>query len=322
MPTACIVVACGRYYRIHVSQLSVIGEAKVSHFEILCRVHGFEPTVGLFHPFPKSNQYNAEHYATLVAHPAPFHKYPEPFLCLIGLSRNYTFDVDTYPRILRGNGEDMDFFSFIQTADPSKVRIVERQHGEDEPKLLETTVGRTVSLLSVAPARGESDLEASLTTEVATEDVAPLQPRQKKKRKAAVVDSGEPSYPAKKLRDDHRIPSGPTIGGKSQSAINRLLAGAVLNAEVRGETVPTLPFVTSFVSATPEREEGDHIDSLVGANLHTIGAAQRFVISSDSSHHSGANIAEAEVDSVARSFVPVMTVATTVAITVDLVGTS
>ncbi|GKA54097.1 hypothetical protein Tco_0753046 [Tanacetum coccineum] len=39
-------------------------------------------------PFPKSSEFNAEHYATLVAYPAPFHKYPEPFLCLIGISRN------------------------------------------------------------------------------------------------------------------------------------------------------------------------------------------------------------------------------------------
>ncbi|GJU00785.1 putative DEAD-box ATP-dependent RNA helicase 29 isoform X2 [Tanacetum coccineum] len=247
---------------------------------------------------------------------------------------------------------DMDLFSFIQTADPLKVRIVERQCGEDEPKLLDATVGRTVPLLPVALARAESELEASVdrlfdeegsgnqggqndsaggvqgagiqfvseTAEVATEDVASLQPRQKRKRKTAVVDSGEPSHPAKKLRDDHGIPGGPTVGGKSQSVIQRLLAGAVLNAKVRGETAPTLPFVTSSVSVTPEREEGNHIDSLVEANLRTIGAPQRFVISSDSSHHSGANIAEAEVDSIARSSVPVMTAATTVATTADLVG--
>nr|GEV57255.1 hypothetical protein [Tanacetum cinerariifolium] len=44
---------------------------------------------------PKSSEFNAEHYAILVAYPAPFHKYPEPFLCLIGMSRNYFLDENT-----------------------------------------------------------------------------------------------------------------------------------------------------------------------------------------------------------------------------------
>ncbi|GJS11570.1 hypothetical protein Tco_0368366 [Tanacetum coccineum] len=154
--------------------------------------------------------------------------------------------------------------------------------------------------------------------EVAAEDAALSQPKQKKKRKAVVVDSGEPSHPANKLRDNHGVSSGPTVGGKSQSATHRLLVGAVLNAEVRGETAPTLPFVISSVSATPEHKEGDHSDSLVGANLLTIGARQRFVISSDSSHHSGANIEEAEVDYVPRSSVLVMTAATAVTATTNV----
>ncbi|GJX31829.1 hypothetical protein Tco_0241684 [Tanacetum coccineum] len=79
------------------------------------------------------------------------------------------------------------------------------------------------------------------------------------------------------------------------SAIQRLLAGAVLNVEVRGGVIPTLPFVTSFVSATPKREGGDHTDSVAEPNLRT-----------------------AEVDSLVRSSLPVVTVVTTVTSTVDL----
>nr|GFB39037.1 hypothetical protein [Tanacetum cinerariifolium] len=45
---------------------------------------------------PKSFEFSTEHYATLVAYPAPFHKYPELFLCLVGMSRNYTLDENTY----------------------------------------------------------------------------------------------------------------------------------------------------------------------------------------------------------------------------------
>ncbi|GJV38542.1 hypothetical protein Tco_1411019 [Tanacetum coccineum] len=89
------------------------------------------------------------------------------------------------------------------------------------------------------------------------------------------------------------------------------------NVEVRGEPIPTLPFVTSSVSATPEREDEVHADFATGLNLRTIVASQRFVISLDFSHHSGANIAKAEVDSFARPFFPLMTVATTVTFTVD-----
>ncbi|GJV72439.1 hypothetical protein Tco_1492434 [Tanacetum coccineum] len=430
MPIACDIVACGSITDIksaltekalqifckkyHIpDELSVIGAAKVSHFEVLCRAHGFEPTVGLFRclyvnsknkgrisfskrpgndavcytkpldslknwndrffwvdafacpalfpwntsksvpkdPFPKSSEFNAEHYATLVAHPAPFHKYPEPFLCLVGISRYYTLDENTYPQFLRDDDEEMDLLSFIRTADPTKVRIGERQRGEDEPKLLDTTVGRTVPLLPVAPARAESELDASVdrlfdeggsgtqaeqgdsagggdeqdiviqpvitVVTTAAEDVIPLQPRRPKKRKTTVSDAGGSSHPPKKLREDHETLSGASVGGKSKSVVQQLLAGAVQNVVVRGEPIPTLPFVTSSVSATPEREEEDHTDSLAGANLRTIGAPQRFVISSDSSHHSGANIAEAEADSFIRPSVPLMTMTTTVTSTVD-----
>ncbi|GKA15040.1 hypothetical protein Tco_0694787 [Tanacetum coccineum] len=135
----------------------------------------------------------------------------------------------------------------------------------------------------------------SEVAEIVAEDVVPLQPKHKKKRKN-IVDVGEPSHPAKKLRDDHGTPGGLTV---------------------KGEVIPTFPFVTSSMSATPKREEGDHTDSLAKANLRTIGAPQRFVISSNFSHHSGANIAEAEVDSFARTSVPLMTMTTTVTSTAD-----
>ncbi|GKA48451.1 zinc finger, CCHC-type containing protein [Tanacetum coccineum] len=64
-------------------------------------------------PFPKSSQYNAEHYATLVAYLAPFHKYPEPFLCLIGISRNYTLDEDTYLQFLCDKNEGGNGFALL-----------------------------------------------------------------------------------------------------------------------------------------------------------------------------------------------------------------
>ncbi|GJW84370.1 gypsy type transposase [Tanacetum coccineum] len=338
LPLSTFLVDILRHFRINISQLSVIGEAKVSHFEILCRVYGIIPTVGLFRCFyvnSKKNgwmsfskrsdnapvslfswhiaknvtrgpaliaaDFNAPDYATLVAHPSPFWKFPEAFLCLVRLSSYYPLDEETYPWFLHKNGEDMDIFAFIHTPDPTKVKIIERERNEDEPLLLQTTVGRTVPLLPVAPDRAESELEASVD----------------RLFDKGGSDAGEASHPPKRLRGDHGTPSGPSVVGKSRSTVQRLLAGAVLNPDVGVAAMPTLPFITSFVSATPEQEGGDHTDSVTGLNLHTIGASQRFVISSDSSHHSDTNVAEAEVDSLIRSSVLVMTTVTTVTSMVD-----
>nr|GEU52581.1 hypothetical protein [Tanacetum cinerariifolium] len=241
---------------------------------------------------------------------------------------------------------EMDLISFIRTANPTKVRIGERKYDKDKPKLLETIVGRVVLLLPVAPGRSSGELEASVekifgeggsgeqakqgdstsgghgvgidvVAETSVEDVAPTQLKRQKKRKTKVDDAGEPSHPVKKLRDDYEALGGPTVGGKSQSLIQRLLARAMQNAEVKSGAMPTLPFVSSPVSTTPEREGGDHTELLAGANLPTIGASQRFVISLDSSDHSGVNIAEAEVDSVVRTSMPIITSATTTTPTAD-----
>ncbi|GKG62415.1 hypothetical protein Tco_0634188, partial [Tanacetum coccineum] len=79
-----------------------------------------------------------------------------------------------------------------------------------------------------------------------------------------VPDAGGPSHPSKKLREDHGTPSGASVGGKSRSGVQRFLARAIQNDEVRGEPIPTLPFVTSSVSATLEREDEVHTDSATG----------------------------------------------------------
>ncbi|GJV72027.1 hypothetical protein Tco_1492022 [Tanacetum coccineum] len=243
-----------------------------------------------------SKSISKDPYATLVAYPTPFHKYSEPFLFLIGISRNYTLDEDTHPQ----------------------VRVGERQRAEGEPKLLDTIMGRVVLLLPVAPARASSELEASVdklfdeggsggqteqgdsasgghgvgipqvseTAKIVAEDATPVQPKRHRK-------------------------------GKQLFLMLRLLVGAVLNPEVGIAALPTLPFITSYMSVTPERESEDQTDSMAGANLRTITAPPRFVKSLDSSHHSGANIAEAEVDSFARPSILLMTVATTVTSTID-----
>ncbi|GJW23205.1 hypothetical protein Tco_0033827 [Tanacetum coccineum] len=252
-------------------------------------------------------------YAVLVAHPASFRKFSEPFLCLIRMSHNYTLDEDTYPTFLHDDGTEMDLLAFIHVADPTKVKVEERERAEEEARLLDSTVGRVVPLLPVASARAESELEASVEklfdeggsadqgdsvagggqeteTEivriVAKEDVAAEKPKRPRKKRQVVTDTGGSSHPPKKLRSDYRTSSG---------AVNAVVA--------------TLPFVSSSVSATPEYESGVSADTIIGLNFHTIGASERFVISSDSSHYSSTNVFGAEGDSIIRSTVvpPVMT---------------
>ncbi|GJU49118.1 hypothetical protein Tco_1218673 [Tanacetum coccineum] len=294
-----------RHYRINLSQLLVITAAKVSHFEILCRVHSIEPMVGLFRcfyinsknkgwmyfskrpdsdahtdknisrdPFLKSTEFNADDYVVLVANPAPFWKFSEPFLCLVGMSHNYTMDEDTYLSFLHEDGT---------VVDPTKVRVVERERAEGEEKLMDSTVGRVVPLLPGDFATGGGqDAETELVTGVkiiVDENVVAERPKRPRKKRPVVMDASE------------------------------LLASSILNVEVGVIAVATLPLVTSSVSATPKRESDAPTDSITKVNLYTIGASKRFVISSDSSHHSSTNASGAKGDSIIRFAVvpPVMT---------------
>ncbi|GJZ52444.1 hypothetical protein Tco_0606959 [Tanacetum coccineum] len=58
--------------------------------------------------------------------------------------------------------KEMDLLAFIWTVDPMKVRIGKRQRTKDEPKLLDTTVGRVVPLLPVVSACASSELDVSV----------------------------------------------------------------------------------------------------------------------------------------------------------------
>nr|GEX31984.1 reverse transcriptase domain-containing protein [Tanacetum cinerariifolium] len=242
-------------------------------------------------PAPVAADFNAQDYATLVAHPSPFWKFLEEFLCLVRLSRHYTLDEKTYPLFLDKDGD---------------VKVIERERKNDEPRLLETTVGRTVPLLSVAPERDEIEPDASVDKLFLRAVVPPRRNKEilpvvrvdkaSKEKETIIADAGGPSHPPKKFREDHGTLSGASVGGKSRSVVQRLFAGVVKNDEAGGE---------------------GHIDSITGLNLRTINAPQRFIISSDSSHHSGANIVEAEVDSFARPSVSVIIAATSITSTVD-----
>nr|GEZ61109.1 hypothetical protein [Tanacetum cinerariifolium] len=121
----------------------------------------------------------------------------------------------------------MDLLAFIHVADPTKVRVVERERVEGEVKLLDSTVGRVVSLLPAALARAESERKASVNKlfnkggsadqgNSATGDAAAVtaeRPKRHRKKRPAVMDASDSSHPPKKLRGDHVASSEVATGG-------------------------------------------------------------------------------------------------------------
>nr|GEU42871.1 transposase (putative), gypsy type [Tanacetum cinerariifolium] len=200
-----------------------------------------------------------------------------PFLCLIGMSSNYNLDEDTYPTFLHDDETGMNLFAFIQVTDPTKVKVRERKHAKGEARLLDSTVGRVVSLLPISLSRAESELKTEIAMGVriiADENVVIERPKRPRKKRQSVTDSSGSSHPPNWCRG-----------------------------------CGDLAYGTSLVSTTPEYESGVLANSITGLNIRTIGASERFVISLDSSHHFSTNASGAEGDSIISSAVvpPVMT---------------
>nr|GEV84996.1 hypothetical protein [Tanacetum cinerariifolium] len=214
-------------------------------------------------PFPKSTEFNADDYAIIVARPASFRKFPEPFLCLIGMSRNYTLDEDTYRTFLHDDGTGGCFLTYIVqlVADPIKVKVGEPKCAEGEARLLDFIVGRVVPLLPVAPARAKSELEDSV---------------EKLFDEGGSADQVDSAAGGGQEAEVGITTSEAAICGKSSSALRKLLESSMLNVEVGVAAVPTLHMVTSLVSVTPEHESDAPADSITGPNVRTVGASESF----------------------------------------------
>ncbi|GKB52085.1 hypothetical protein Tco_0902838, partial [Tanacetum coccineum] len=218
---------------------------------------------------PTLSEYNVGDVNTLITQASPFLRFPEEFLCWVGISRNYLLNKDPYPCFEYENGEEMDLNAFIRTADPRKVRIVERARAENERPIVTEAKHRTVTLLPTSVVRSSRELSASVEREFVgdasvgdggdqrfdsvggQDDVEPTLPvtehveieipgpkRSKKKR---VTRGSEKiptaSHPPKRLRADYWTTSGSATGGKSPSVLNRLLQDSRLMAE---QGVPAL----------------------------------------------------------------------------------
>ncbi|GKA16266.1 gypsy type transposase, partial [Tanacetum coccineum] len=239
-----------------------------------------------------------------------------------------TGKVGMYTRFFDYANYRMDLNAFIRTADPRKVRIVERPRAENERPIITVAKHRTVTLLPTSVVRSSGELSASMEREFVgdasvgdggdqgfdsvagrdnvepsvhvTEPVEAEVPKPKHSKKKRVIYDSEglpvSSHPPKRLRTDYGTTSGSVTGGKSPSVLNKLLQDSRLTVEQGVPALPTLPFITSSVTASPLEEGGDRAKS-----------------------------ADPEVDSLVRSAAPVMTeaitvatVATTVAISADV----
>ncbi|GJS38617.1 hypothetical protein Tco_0563660 [Tanacetum coccineum] len=217
IPFSTFFVSVLTHFRIPFTQLSVFGSAKVSHFEILCRVCNIEPDVGLFRYFythnykngwfgftkrpnvracysknldsvknwndhffwvdefvvpanarfkwfsgsnivkdraPAPSEYNVEHVNALIAQASPFLRFPEEFLCWVGISRNYLLNKDSYPRFEYEDGEGGFFFL-----------VVERPRAENEGPIVTVAKNRTVTLLPTSVVRSSGELSTSVERE-------------------------------------------------------------------------------------------------------------------------------------------------------------
>ncbi|GJT41644.1 hypothetical protein Tco_0941509 [Tanacetum coccineum] len=310
-----------KYFRVHISQLSPFGAARVSHFEVLTRVLNLSPSVTVFRAFytrsysdglfsfvkrstsapscfpkpPDSIKNWADHFfwvdscvfpisvplytggalekdsaphltarqeqtvKLLESHKAPFRRYPECFLCLVGLSPYYPFDENSYPAFEYPDGSEMGLFDFIKTADPRKVQAVEVQKGDDQVVAPTEERQENVAPKEAYLVLGDLD-EGTVAVRQSKEEVVTEHPKKVKKKRLLKQSD---VLPAKKLRTDH-----PTLisgtGGKTLAGLEQIrqakvfwillpkrTSESVISSSILGIPVDTTAGATTSARANP-----------------------------------------------------------------------
>ncbi|GKF25442.1 hypothetical protein Tco_0081336, partial [Tanacetum coccineum] len=200
---------------------------------------------------------------------------------------------------------EMDLFAFIRHSDPTKVRLGERNLAEREVKLLKMTEGRTVSLdPPVTAASGDSgdSIDRLFDERNDAGQEYSIERDDDVLAEAIAKDASE-------LRDDYQsLP--PNTNGKSLAAPCGMIP--------EGSGLPsgsTEPLIVAYVAPMPDVGP---VDSVSGLNLRTLPPHERYVVSSDGSHHSGSY---SEATSFIRSLVadaPVVTVVVTTTVDADV----
>ncbi|GJS50737.1 gypsy type transposase [Tanacetum coccineum] len=234
--------------------------------------------------------------ASFSTNKAPFRRYPECFLVLVGLSPYYPFDENTYPAFERPDKTDMGLLDYIRTADPRKVQAVEVQKGEEQVKLLDSIKHCFVSLDTPAVAQQEGgsgsgagpEVSAPAAEEnvVAEEDIVPVgtyldltdpeddlivaekgdatrkQPEKAKRKK---LSKQSDTLPAKRLRVDHpSLASG--TGGKTLASLRRTIpeGSLTLGPSFQADVHAQVTVQSSRVADAPVYTAADTVTSSRG----------------------------------------------------------
>ncbi|GKC72572.1 hypothetical protein Tco_1118455 [Tanacetum coccineum] len=296
------------YYQINFSQLSVLGAAKVSHFEIMCRVLGYRPSLDTFRrfyvnsisngwmsfsmrgptpccllknfdslknwndhffwidasvclifvpwhagvsilkdPLLFDNRVNAELLTLLDHHRTIIRRYPETFLCLIGLSRLFD-DVLVRPTLLKDDESDMGLLDFVKSANPFKVKTRERTLAEGDIPLNDETVNMIIPPF----AQIVQIVDHTIVDEVKV--------HASKKKMRVVFEE----LPANRLRVDvvAAYEAAPNTGGKSPTALRRLELQSGPHGVGSSSVSPSAEeFVSSSVTPTSEPDAPENSGS-------------------------------------------------------------
>ncbi|GKC96011.1 hypothetical protein Tco_1161453 [Tanacetum coccineum] len=226
-------------------------------------------------PSPTAMEFSAEACDFLATHPTPFQKFLEPFLCLVGLSRYYDLDDNVYPTFLTDSGEGGDGLDCFYSSRGSYqgANCIENigHDGSGDANQENRSEGSD---------RACQDEAVTIVVDEEFQAAAANKPKSKKKKRRAVGASGS-DHPPKKLREDHGTSSdiGVSTGRKSLVVFQGLLEHSTLAAEVDVIVAVTVPFITSSVTPTPEREGGGNIDFVSGLNLRTQIPSKRSFVS-------------------------------------------
>ncbi|GJT06031.1 hypothetical protein Tco_0840493 [Tanacetum coccineum] len=274
----------------------VIGVAKVSHFEIMCRAFGRIPTVGTFRRFYVNSISNGW---------LSFLKRGDASVCPLSTSWfggtsivKDPLPVDEavdLPFVELLNENQMSLLDFVKSANPFKVKVGERTLAENEVPLITETEDRVIS---------PSPQIISLVDHTIQDE---LNVNSGKRNKRAAFVYGSP--PVKKAQTEGIVisDSRPSTAGKSPTALQRLIRQGEQASAGSGSAAPATKDATSS-SVTPTLEHA--LEDSLHDNVRTLPPTGRFFVLSSSSADTDITVASQVVSLVSSSHAGVSVPAT------------
>ncbi|GKE03435.1 hypothetical protein Tco_1395453, partial [Tanacetum coccineum] len=257
-----------KYYQINLSQLSVIGAAKVNSSP-----SGFVRMSPAPDP-PMDEAVELPCAALLKENRTLIRKYPETFLCLVGLSHSFV-EMDVRPTLLHGDNEEMGLLNFVKNVDPFKVKTGEWTLAENEVLLLTATEDRVIAPSSQPMSLVDHTIQDELNVNSG------------KRKKRVAFASG--SLPVKKARTEGIVISDarPSTAGKYPSALQRLSRQNEQASTGSGSVAPvTEDVISSSPTPTPDfgHEDASHDNVVPPVTLDSAGVIVPVAASTDGDH--------------------------------------